>query len=103
VALVQATVAASRARRLASPPRRSIGIIPRAGNRCRVFQSSRYSALPTNVIRRGRTEGMRKESMTDVWLGHRIAGPSRGTFPRPSTWTRQQARNNGVSTARAIG
>ena len=36
-----------------SPPDRSSGIMPSAGNRCFVFQSSMYSALPTKLMRRG--------------------------------------------------
>src|SRR5689334_9507591 len=94
--------AALRARSLALPPARSIGIMPMAGNRNFVFQSSMYSALPTNVIRRGSTSGIMNESMTDVWFGHMIAGPSVGTFCKPSTCTRQPKRNNGVRTVLAI-
>ena len=66
--------AASRARSAALPPPRSIGIIPIAGNRCFVFQSSMYSALPTKVMRRGRTTGRKNESITDVWFGQMIGG-----------------------------
>ena len=88
--------AALSARSLALPPDRSIGIIPIAGKMNLVFQSSMYSALPTNVMRRGNTNGIMNESMTDVWFGHRIAGPSTGTFSRPSTLTRQPKRNSGV-------
>jgi len=50
-----------------------------------VFQSSRYSALPTKVMRRGSTEGSRNESMTDVWLGQRMAAPAAGRFLTPRT------------------
>src|ERR687897_439369 len=95
--------AVSSARLLASPPERSRGIMPSAGNRCLVFQLSRYSALPTKVIRRGSTDGSRNESITDTWLGQTRAPPRAGMFSVPSTWTRQPNRSAGVSTARATG
>ena len=88
---------------LASPPDRSIGIMPSAGNRCLVFQSSRYSALPTNVMRRGRTDGRRNESITDVWLGHTMAGPEAGRFSAPRRYVRHPVRKIGDRMARATG
>ena len=41
--------------------------------------------------------------MTEVWLGQMRAGPSVGTFSRPSTWNRQPNRKRGVMTALATG
>ena len=74
-----------------------------AGNRYFVFQSSMYSALPTYVMRRGRTVGSMKESITDVWLGQRMAGPASGTRATPRRWMRHAALNTGVRMARATG
>src|SRR5918994_1819233 len=54
-------------------------------------------------MRRGSTDGNRNESITDVWLGQRMAGPRRGRLSRPRTWTRHPKRNRGVSSARATG
>ena len=79
--------AAFSARSPALPPDRSIGIMPSAGKMNFVFQLSMYSALPTNVMRRGSVSGRNIESMNDVWFGHRIAGPSAGTLSSPSTCT----------------
>ena len=95
--------AVSSARWDAEPPPRSMGIMPRAGKRYLVFQESMYSALPTNVMRRGRAHGRKKESITEVWLGHMIAPPSSGTFSRPSMVNFQSRWKMGSSTARAAG
>ena len=49
----------------ADPPERSMGIMPRAGKMYFVFQLSMYSALPTNVMRRGNAAPSTKWSSTD--------------------------------------
>jgi hypothetical protein len=101
--LASTPAAASSARWLAEPPDRSMGIMPRAGKMWRVFQLSMYSALPTNVMRRGSATGSTNESSTDVWLGHRMAGPSSGRWPNPSARTRHANRAVGFTTTRATG
>jgi hypothetical protein len=75
--------------------------MPSAGKRYFVFQLSMYSALPTYVMRRGRTAGRKNESRTDVWEGHRMAGPSAGTCSSPSTVKRHAAWNIGLMTTLA--
>ena len=80
-----------------------MGIIPTAGKRNFVFQSSMYSALPTNVMRRGRTAGSMNESITDVWFGQMSAPPVSGTFSRPDAFMRQRKRNAGPMMAFATG
>ena len=86
-------------------PSRSIGIIPSAGKMYFVFQSSMYSALPTNVMRLGSEVASTKWSRTDRWLGpgwrrRRRAG---GRDPRPrcarGTRTEGRARCGRRSTA----
>ena len=79
-----------------------MGIMPSAGNRYLVFQSSMYSALPTYVIRRGSTAGRKNESSTEVWLAQMIAPPVAGTFSRPRTWNRQPNVNIGLMTLMAM-
>ena len=74
-----------RARSAALPPLRSIGIIPMAGKMYFVFHESMYSALPTKVMRRGSTSGRKNESITEVWLGQKIAPPVAGTWSMPRT------------------
>ena len=96
--------AVSSAALAASPPQRSIGIMPMAGKRYLVFQESMYSALPTKVMRRGSTTGTKNESRTEVWLGQRIAAAGRRARARArSTWIRQSSRNTGRRTALATG
>ncbi len=55
----------------------------------------KYSALATNVTRRGRVSGMNSQSAYDRWLLARIAGPSRGTFSAPYTRGRKTTRSHG--------
>ena len=62
-----------------------------------------YSALPTNLIWRGRASGRKNESRTDTWLGQKMTPPSVGTCSRPSTLMRQRPLKTGLSTARATG
>ena len=45
---------------------------------------SKYSALATNVTRRGMTSGMNSQSLYERWLLARMTAPSRGTFSVPS-------------------
>jgi hypothetical protein len=92
-----------RARSAAFPPLRSMGIIPMAGKMYLVFQESMYSALPTKVMRRGSTRGRKKESMTDVWLGQKIAPPTAGRRSRPTVLIRHSPLNTGERTAFATG
>ena len=55
----------------------------------------KYSALATNVTRRGSVSGMNSQSAYERWLLARIAGPSSGTFSAPSTTGRKMIRSNG--------
>src|SRR3954454_6130977 len=89
----------SRARRLALPPPRLIGIWPTARKNHAVFLSSKYSALATNVTRRRSTSGRKIESEKDRWLLASMAGPFLGRFSSPSTRTRNRNRRIGVRTA----
>ena len=73
------STAASRATAAFDPPDRSIGIMPITGKRYFVFHDVMYSAFPTKLMLRG-TESIRNaESRKEMWLGHRIAGPSAGS------------------------
>ena len=67
-----------------SPPERSIGIIPSAGNRCFVFHESMYSALPMKLMLRDMDNMRNAESRNEMWFGHRIAGPSSGSRSWPA-------------------
>ena len=60
---------------LASPPERSIGIMPIAGKRYFVFHESMYSALPTKLMRRGTVSIRNAESRKLMWFGQRMAPP----------------------------
>jgi hypothetical protein len=62
-----------------------------------------YSALPTKLMRRGSTRGRKKESITDVWFGQKMAPPSAGMCSLPCTLTRQSVLKSGLRTARATG
>ena len=64
-----------------------MGIWPTARKNQAVLGSSKYSALATNVTRRDSTRGRKIESQNERWLPARMAGPSSGTFSRPSTRT----------------
>src|SRR5688572_26349351 len=91
------SLADSRARWLAEPPPRLIGIWPTARKNHAVFGSSKYSALATKVMRRLTISGRKNESNTARWLPARIAPPCVGTCSRPSTLTRQKKRKIGVN------
>ena len=80
-----------------------MGIMPIAGKMCLVFHESMYSALPTNVMRRGSTRGRKNESITEVWFGQKMAPPVRGTRSRPTVLMRHNALKTGDMTARATG
>ena len=80
-----------------------MGIMPIAGKRKRVFQLSRYSALPTKTTRRGSRAINNTESRKEMWLGARMAGPSMGTFSRPVTAVGKTVRVEVDNTARAAG
>ena len=55
----------------------------------------KYSALATNVTRRGITSGMNSQSEYDRWLLARIAAPSSGTFSVPSAYGRKISLSSG--------
>ena len=55
----------------------------------------KYSALATNVTRRGITSGMNSQSEYERWLLARIAAPSSGTFSVPSAYGRKISLSNG--------
>ncbi len=55
----------------------------------------KYSILAGKVILLGRTSGSHTESENDRWLLAKMAGPSRGTFSRPSTQGRKTVLSNG--------
>ena len=55
----------------------------------------KYSALATNVTRRGRVSGMNSQSAYERWLLARMAGPDAGTFSAPSTCGRKTTFNHG--------
>ena len=60
-------------------------------------EPSKYSALATNVTRRGMTSGMNSQSLYDRWLLARIAAPSFGTFSVPSAHGLKISLSNGPS------
>ena len=76
-----------------------MGIWPAARKNQAVRQSSKYSALARKVTRRRTTSGMKNESQNDWWLAARTAGPCRGRFSFPSTFTRQRTKKTGVRMA----
>src|SRR5262245_29386678 len=95
------SAATSRAPADLSPPARSIGIMPSTGKRYFVFHDRMYSALPTKLMLR-RTDSIRNaESMNEMWLGHRIAGPVSGRRSKPCSSMSQRRRANGASNHRA--
>ena len=77
------------------PDCRSTGIMPSAGRRRRVFQLSRYSALPTKLTGRRMAMMIATESKNETWLAAMMAGPSAGTCSSPSTRTHHSARYTG--------
>ena len=77
--------------------------MPRAGKRYFVFHESMYSALPTKVIRRGSTSGRKNESITEVWLGQKIAPPVAGRCSSPTVLMRHRPLKTGERTALATG
>ena len=80
-----------------------MGIIPQAGKMYLVFQLSRYSALPTNIIWRPRMPMSNAESRNEMWFGAMIAGPSSGTFSNPTSFVGHTNFDAGRSRALAIG
>src|SRR4051812_25231582 len=93
------SAAESSAAMAAEPPVRRIGIWPTARKNHAVFGSSKYSALATKVTRRRSTRGRKIESLNEMWLLARMAGPSSGMCSMPSTRTRQKKRSTGVSSS----
>ena len=84
----------------ARPPDLSIGTCPAPEKKVRCSQPltprpSKYSALATNVTRRGISNGMNSQSAYDIWLLARIAGPSAGTFSAPSVRGRKTVLSTG--------
>jgi len=77
--------------------------MPIAGKSVRVFQLSRYSALPMKLIRRGSTASRKAESRNDRWLAATMTGPVAGTLARPRISAGQSKRLVGRSIARARG
>ena len=55
----------------------------------------KYSALATNVTRRGSVSGMNSQSAYERWLLARMAGPSSGMFSEPETRGRKTTRRSG--------
>ena len=83
--------------RRAATLRAGSGSDPRRGRTTRSSGSSKYSALATNVTRRGTTSGMKIESRNERWFAARITGPLSGTCSRPSMRTRTPAPMSGVA------
>jgi hypothetical protein len=84
----------------ASAPPRSIGTWPAPEKNCFWNQPLmpgvvKYSALATNVTRRGSVSGMNSQSAYDRWLLARMAGPESGTLCEPSTCGRKTTRRMG--------
>ena len=71
-----------------------------AGNTCFVFHESMYSALPTKLMLRGSVSMRNAESRNEMWLGHRIAGPSSGSRSYPAVSMCHSRRATGPSTRR---
>src|SRR2546426_12494843 len=82
-------------------PRRR-GICPLPRNNHDVRQSSKYSALATNVIGRGATSRRKIGSVNDRWLGAMTTAPERGRFSSPLTSIRYRDRRSGLKVSLAI-
>ena len=93
--------AVSSAEELFSPPLRSMGIMPIAGNKNLVFHESMYSALPTKLMSRPASSIKNALSRKLMWFGHKIAAPSAGKCSRPCRSKCQRRLATGSATFRA--
>ena len=77
--------------------------MPVAGKRYLVFQSSMYSALPTNQIWRGSRPMSSAESRNEMWFGAMMHGPDSGMRSSPVIFVFHRWRDAGPMSALANG
>ena len=87
-----------------SPPPRSIGIMPSAGNRYLVFHESMYSALPTKLMLRGTVKHQeRRVEEADVVRARGSPGRRSGSRSKPSRSIVHSTSTTGRPTAAQSG